>query len=250
MLLSIIQGIFNKKKSDTALNELVWKAKTGDEKVMNDLLIAFTPFMKKTASFVCDRFIDESDEEFSVAMVGFHEAVLKYKPEENASLKTFAHLIIKRRLIDHIRKEAVRNANVLLSIDDDEGDNDRNYAFDESSIFTYSEERQAEERREELAEYARVLEEFGLSFRELAEVSPKHADSRRTAFQIAQIIAETPEFGKHLMENKRLPMKQLEDIVEVSRKTIERHRKYIIAVTLLLNNDFTYIKEYVKGELI
>ena len=46
MLLSIIQGIFN-KKSDTALNELVLKAKSGDKKVMNDLLIAFTPFIKK-----------------------------------------------------------------------------------------------------------------------------------------------------------------------------------------------------------
>lgn len=249
MLLSIIQGIIN-KKSDTALNELVGKAKTGDEKVMNDLLIAFTPFMKKTASFVCNRFIDESDEEFSVAMVGFHEAVLKYKPEENASLKTFSHLIMKRRLIDHIRKEAVRNANVLLSIDDDGDETTREYAFDESSIFSYSEERQATERREELVEYSRLLEEYGLSFSELAAVSPKHADSRKTAFQIAQIIAETPEFYTHLIENKRLPMKQLEDIVEVSRKTIERHRKYIIAVTLLLNNDFTYIKEYVKGELI
>lgn len=249
MLLSIIQGIFN-KKSDTALNELVCKAKTGDEKVMNDLLIAFTPFMKKTASFVCNRFIDESDEEFSVAMVGFHEAVLKYKLEENASLKTFAHLIMKRRLIDHIRKEAVRNANVLLSIDDDGDEKTREYAFDESSIFSYSEERQATERREELSEYSRLLQDYGLSFSELAEVSPKHADSRKTAFQIAQIIAETPDFYTHLTENKRLPMKQLEDIVEVSRKTIERHRKYIIAVTLLLNNDFTYIKEYVKGELI
>lgn len=250
MLLSIIQGIFNKKKSDTALIELVWKAKTGDEKIMNELLIAFTPFMKKTASFVCDRFIDESDEEFSVALVGFHEAVLKYKPEENASLKTFAHLIMKRRLIDHIRKEAVRNANVLLSIDGEGDAKTHEYAFDESSIFSYSEERHAEERREELVEYAKLLKDYGLSFRELAEVSPKHADSRKTAFQVAQIIAETPEFTKHLEENKRLPMKQLEEIVEVSRKTIERHRKYIIAVTLLLTNDFTYIKEYVKGELI
>ncbi|WP_252504279.1 RNA polymerase sigma-I factor [Sporosarcina sp. Marseille-Q4943] len=249
MLLSIIQGIFN-KKSDTQLNELVWKAKSGDEEVMNELLIAFTPFMKKTASFVCNRFIDDSDEEFSIAMVGFHEAVLKYKPEENASLQTFAHLIMKRRLIDHIRKEAVRTANVLLTIDDDGDAKPREYAFDESSIFSYSEERRAEERREEMAEYATLLQEYGLSFRELAEVSPKHADSRKTAFQIAQIIAETPEFYEHLLENKRLPMKQLEHIVEVSRKTIERHRKYIIAVTLLLNNDFTYIKEYVKGELI
>jgi len=248
MLLSIIQGIFN-KKSDTALNELVWKAKIGDEKVMNDLLIAFNPFMKKTASFVCNRFIDESDEEFSVALVGFHEAVLKYDPKEKSSLTTFAHLIMKRRLIDHIRKEAVRNANVLLSIDD-ENVNSREYAFDESSIYSYSEERRAKERREEMAEYSRLLDEYGLSFRELAAISPKHADSRKTAFQIAQIIAETPEFYKHLTENKRLPMKQLEDIIEVSRKTIERNRKYIIAVTLLLNHDFTYIKEYVKGELI
>ena len=248
MLLSIIQGIFN-KKSDTALNELVCKAKTGDEKVMNDLLIAFTPFMKKTASFVCNRFIDESDEEFSVALVGFHEAVLKYDPKDKSSLTTFAHLIMKRRLIDHIRKEAVRNANVLLSIDD-ENVNSREYAFDESSIYSYSEERRAKERREEMAEYSRLLDEYGLSFRELAAISPKHADSRKTAFQIAQIIAETPEFYKHLTENKRLPMKQLEDIIEVSRKTIERNRKYIIAVTLLLNHDFTYIKEYVKGELI
>lgn len=249
MLLTIIQGIFN-KKSDTALTELVWKAKTGDEKVMNELLIAFTPFMKKTASFVCDRFIDESDEEFSIAMVGFHEAVLIYDPEEKASLTTFAHLIMKRRLIDHIRKEAVRNANVLLSIDDDGDAMAHEYAFDKSSIFTYSEERQASERREEMAEYSRLLAEYGLSFRELAAVSPKHADSRKTAFQIAQIIAETPEFYEHLMENKRLPIKQLEHIVEVSRKTIERHRKYIIAVTLLLNHNFTYLKEYVKGELI
>ena len=28
------------------------------------------------------------------------------------------------------------------------------------------------------------------------------------------------------------------------------HRKYIIAVALLLKSDFNYIKEYVKGEII
>ena len=249
MLLSIIQGIFN-KKSDTALNELVWKAKTGDEKVINDLLIAFTPFMKKTASFVCNRFRDESDQEFSVALVGFHEAVLKFKPDDKASLQTFAHLIIKRRLIDHIRKETLRNEKILLSIDDDGDEKTNDYAFDESSISSYSEEQRAAERRDEMVEYGRLLQEYGLSFRELAEVSPKHSDSRKIALHIAQIIAETPEFYKYLTENKRLPIKRLEDIVEVSRKTIERHRKYIIAVTLLLNHDLTYIKEYVKGELI
>ena len=99
-------------------------------------------------------------------------------------------------------------------------------------------------------EYTKLLKGYGLSFHELASRSPKHADSRKTAIQIAQIIAETPEFYSYLMANKKLPMKELESTVEVSRKTIERHRKYIIAVTLLLNSHFVYIKEYIKGELI
>jgi RNA polymerase sigma factor len=251
MLLSIMQGVFN-KKSDTALNELVLKAKRGDKKVMNDLLIAFTPFMKKTASFVCKRFIDEHDDEFSIAMSGFHEAVLQFSPEENSSLTTFSHLIMKRRLVDYFRKEATRNNAIHLLKDGDEtrGSDVQHYIFDQSSIVSYSREQQAAERREEVMEYTKLLKGYGLSFHELAKSSPKHTDSRKTAIHIAQIIAETPEFYTYLVANKRLPLKELASTVEVSRKTIERHRKYIIAVTLLLTSHFVYIKEYIKGELI
>ena len=253
MLLSIMRGVSN-KKSNTVLNELVLKAKRGDKLVMNDLLIAFTPFMKKTASFVCKRFVDEHDDEFSVAMSGFHEAVLKFSPEASSSLTTFSHLIIKRRLIDYIRKEASQNDVIQLVVGEGEAtdsDSDAlNYAFDQSSIASYSRKQQAAERREEINEYTKLLKSYDLSFHELTISSPKHADSRKTAFHIAQIIAETPEFYTYLLSKKKIPIKELETTVEVSRKTIERHRKYIIAVTLLLNSHFVYIKEYIKGELI
>ncbi|MFS0577103.1 RNA polymerase sigma-I factor [Sporosarcina sp. 179-K 3D1 HS] len=247
MLLSIIRGIFN-KKSDTALNELVLKAKSGDGKVMDDLLIAFTPFMKKTASFVCKRFIDEHDDEFSIAMSGFHEAVVAFDPNRDASLTTFSHLIMQRRLVDHIRKEAARNESVQLLKEEDS--NQQQYVFEQTSIDSFSKEQQDRERREELLEYAKLLTEYDLSFDELTNCAPKHAKSRKVAFQIAQIIAETPDFYQYVTENKKLPIKELEEIVEVSRKTIERHRKYIIAVTLLLQSQFVYIKEYIKGELL
>lgn len=251
MFLSIIQGVFN-KKSDAALNELVLKAKRGDKKVMNDLLNEFTPFMKKTASFVCKRSIDEHDDEFSIAMSGFHEAILQFSPEENSSLTTFSHLIIKRRLIDYFRKETTRNAVIHLLKGEDEttGLDTEQYLFNQSSIVSYSKEQQAAERREEIMEYTKLLKSYGLSFRELAMSSPKHKDSKKTAMYIAQIIAETPEFYNYLFANKKLPIKDIESTVEVSRKTIERHRKYIIAVTLLLKSHFVYIKEYIKGELI
>lgn len=243
MFLSLIQGVIN-KKTDIALNDLALKAKAGDEEVMNDLLFAHAQFMKKTASFVCNRFIDEHDDEYSVAMSGFHEAILKFKPNKNASFTTFAHLIIKRRLIDYIRKEIVRNEELFQE------DNERNRYLDSTSIEIHSQESHASDQREEMIRFNELLKNYGLSFDELSRTSPKHENTRKTAFQIAQIIAETPEFYEHVISKKRIPIKELEDLVEVSRKTIERQRKYILAVVLLLGSDFYYIKEYVKGEII
>jgi RNA polymerase sigma factor len=52
-----------------------------------------------------------------------------------------------------------------------------------------------------------------------------------------------------LFSNKRLPIKQLEKMVDVSRKTIERNRKYIIAIALILASDYVYMKDYIKGVL-
>jgi RNA polymerase sigma factor len=94
-----------------------------------------------------------------------------------------------------------------------------------------------------------LLKPYGLSFQELVKVSPSHEDSRQTAIQIAQIIVETDEFYEMLLTKKRLPMKELEELVNVSRKTIERHRKYIVAIVILLKSDLHYIKDYLKGRM-
>nr|WP_106778940.1 RNA polymerase sigma-I factor [Lysinibacillus timonensis] len=247
MLLSIIQGLFKPKLN---MAELAIKAKAGNEEVMNDLLFASTSFMKKTASFICKRPIDEQDEEFSIAMNGFHEAVQAYEPEENASFETFAHLIIKRRLIDFMRKEVARNKNLFLLQSNDKESTEHHSLFDERSIHTYEENKQSTFRKEEISLYSALLMNYNLSFEDLIKSSPKHKDARKTAFQIAQIVAENEDFYQYLVNNKKLPLKEIETLVEVSRKTLERQRKYIIAVVLLLNSDFMYLKDYVKGEII
>lgn len=252
MLLSIIQGLFKtKQKTKQISSELAQKAKAGDQEVLNDLLFAFTPFMKKTASFVCKRPIDEQDEEFSVAMNGFHEAIMNFNPDKTASLQTFAHLIIKRRIIDYIRQESIRNEKlILIHTSKEDAATEHHLLFDEHALHSYSIEQQQTARKDELIRYKQLLMEYDLSFEALSQAAPKHADARRTAFQTAQIIAETEEFYDFLMKNKRLPLKEIEALVEVSRKTLERQRKYIIAVVLLMNSDFVYIKEYVKGEIV
>jgi len=58
-------------------------------------------------------------------------------------------------------------------------------------------------------------------------------------------VAEDPALAGHLLNRRELPLKQLERRVDVSRKTLERQRKYIIAVALLLLEDFIYLRGYI-----
>ncbi|MBD7943306.1 MULTISPECIES: RNA polymerase sigma-I factor [Psychrobacillus] len=249
MLLSIIQGLFKTKQNKRKLGS---GTIAGEEEAINDLLLANTSFIKKTAAYICKRPIDEQDEEYSIALNGFHEAVLAYNPKENASLQTLAHLIIKRRLVDFIRKEAARKEKVLLlhTGASDESVDEQHFIWNEQSIESYTEEQLTEARREELIRYGELLAEYNLSFNELTVAAPKHKDARKTAFLVAQIISESEELYQSFIKHKRLPLKDIEALVDVSRKTLERHRKYMIAVILLLNSDFVYIKDYVKGEII
>ncbi len=147
-------------------------------------------------------------------------------------------------------KKLARKEQLLSLEPNEEESSEQHFLFNEKSIHTYQEKQRAASRKEELASYSELLAQFNLSFEDLTKSSPKHADARKTAFHIAQIVADHEEFYDYLIKNKRLPLKEIESLVDVSRKTLERHRKYIIAVVLLLNSDFSYLKDYVKGEII
>ena len=64
--------------------------------------------------------------------------------------------------------------------------------------------------------------------------------------EVARILANDPELLKYLTHRKALPLKELEKVVKVSRKTLERQRKYIITLTLILVGEFHYLQEYLK----
>lgn len=217
---------------------LVQKAQEGDEQALHDLLDLHTPFIKKTASFVCKRKIDGHDEEYSIAYEAFYEAVQKYDREAAAKLSTFAHLIIKRRIIDYIRKESRSFQHMTGEAADIE--------LTHQAVHAHSEKELTALRQEEIAQFQHELLPFHLTFEELTKLAPKHEDSRRTVIQVAEIIADIPEFVEHLYSKHTLPLKQIEELVDVSRKTLERHRKYIIALIILLTGDFPHIRAIIE----
>jgi RNA polymerase sigma factor len=242
--------LFLAKKRKRSLEDTVLKIQEGDLSLLNETIDAYKPFIAKTVASVCKRFIHESDDEFSIGLIAFHEAIQKYSPERGSSLISFAEVMIKRRVIDYIRKHS-KNQNISLEfgVQNQDEDSPSLTLENEISIDDYQKKIETDLRRQEIMQFQQILREFDLSFQDLVEQSPKHADARKNAMVIANILVENQELQDYLIEKKRLPIKQLEDLVDVSRKTIERNRKYIMAISLILINDYIYLKDYIKGVL-
>ncbi|WP_462409055.1 RNA polymerase sigma factor SigI [Neobacillus sp. Marseille-QA0830] len=241
--------LFMTKKKKT-LEETIFLIQQGDRSLLNELIDSYKPFIAKTVSSVCKRYIHETDDEFSIGLIAFNEAIEKYSPDRGKSLLSFAEVIIKRRVIDYIRKQS-KNQHISIDITNpsQEEDSPGNAIVNELSLDEYQKKTDEQLRREEILRFQSTLAGFDVSFTDLVENAPKHADARKNAIEAAKVLVENQELRNVLLEKKRLPIKQLEKMVNVSRKTIERNRKYIIAIALILSGDFVYMKEYIKGVL-
>ncbi|MCL6636828.1 MAG: RNA polymerase sigma-I factor [Alicyclobacillus sp.] len=227
---------------------MIRRAQAGDRAARNAVVEQFAPFALRVASQVARRYIDrDRDDEYSVALLAVNEAIDRFDAQREVPFAGFAETVIRRRLVDYYRvQKAQAKATPWTDFEvvDDE-DNVVNYAEVKTALDAHDLAQEQAERRQEIAEYARALAEFGLSFRELADLSPKHADARVNAFAVAQAVVADPELLRYVQERKSLPLKQLENRVKVSRKTMERQRKYILAVVVLLSGEFHHLQSYI-----
>jgi RNA polymerase sigma factor len=225
------------------LARIVEKAK-GDEETRNMFIQKYTPFILKTASEFSKKYIDETtDEEFSISLLAFNEAIDNYDSSRGVSFLTFARTIIRRRLIDHYRKTS-RNQNVISIMTVDEENPGIEY---DVSLQRFNDRIEQEERKNEIKEYGKMLYEFGISFDSLVKVCPRKKDARERAKEVARLIAKDSELSGYLMKYKLLPIKEIEKKMNLSRKTLERNRNYIIAIVLILVGDYCYLKDYIRG---
>jgi RNA polymerase sigma factor len=250
LMLNVLLFLLAKQKKKQSLEEMAIQIQNGDEQLLNVILEDYKPFIKKTVSSVCKRYIYESDDEFSIGLIAFHDAILKYNHQRGSSLISFSEVIVKRKVIDYIRKNGkFQDISIDMSLVDD-GEDSSNLTIDQVvSVDEFTKQEEANKRREEILSFQEQLAHYKLSFHELVEHSPKHEDARLNAIKIANTVVSSKEIVDYLIEKKRLPLKKLEKKVNVSRKTIERNRKYIIAISLILMGDYVYLRDYLKGRL-
>ncbi|WP_186579310.1 RNA polymerase sigma-I factor [Aquibacillus kalidii] len=229
------------------IEEQVELVKHGDSEIENYLLKIYQPFIAKCVSEVCKRYISRTkDDEFSIGLMAFNEAMYAYMPGKGSTFLTFARLVIKRKIIDYIRKE--KNKIKATSLDELlQRDQIENPLEVSAAKAKYEYELDQSHRREEIKEFSMKLKEFKLSFDDLTRVSPKHKDARESAINVAKILFNDVKLKEYVLTKKKVPIKSLVNLVDVSKKTLERNRKFILAIFIILNEDYVYLKEYLRG---
>ena len=200
------------------------------------LISEFKPFIAGVAQKRAGKFLEYGvDEELSVGLSAFKEAMDSYDNKRGS----FARLVINMRLIDYYRKLSKKGKEKNLNLDDD---SDPAAGFiDSASMEQYRIDEENEKRILEIMEYRTELQKWGITLEELAEISPRQESLREEYKKVAREIVRHTFMLRDLMKTKRLPLKELGEIMPLHRKKLERGRIYIIAMVLAMVGNLSYI---------
>ncbi|SHM67733.1 RNA polymerase sigma factor [Caldanaerovirga acetigignens] len=229
-----------------SINERVMAIK-GNMDNISLFIEEYKPFIASVVEKCIGRRVEYGiDDELSIAMIAFNEAIQKFDINKGNFL-AFARNVIKNRLIDYYRKEK-KSSDALIYIwhsADDEEEIEPEIGAEES-IKKHREDEASRLRRLEILEIKEELGKWGISFLDVAKSSPKQEGTRRVYLQVVDYIMSSPEILKTIMEKKYLPIEKIEKATKIPRKKIERGRNYIIAAVVILSGDYKYIKDYIK----
>lgn len=237
--------------SEHLIVKKVYDAKS-DMQIADELIKEYIPFIKSETSKFLHRVPTYDDDELSISMIAFHEAIRSYSRTRGSFLK-YASVIIKNRLIDYARKEQKQSGVLSIEMLGEERETSvENNMPDEKDEIAEYEMRDAT--KSEIVELVRQMEPFGVSLSDVADNCPKQQKTIKACADAIEYAKQHPELLDEFLRTKRLPMAELTKGSGAERKTLERHRKYLVALLLIYTNGYEiirgHIKQVLKGGLI
>lgn len=218
---------------------------TNNVHLLNQFTLENEKFILRCASSVTHRYVTKNDDEWSIALLAFTQAIESYQLNKG-SFFSFAELVIRRRLIDYIRIENKHSVEVSVSpnvfdTDSDEEDEDVSIRIAVAKQVSVDNQNSLKLEIETVNE---VFATYRFSFFDLTECSPKATKTKSSCAKAISYILSNQLLVKELQASKQLPIKIIEKNTKVPRKILERHRKYIIAVVEILSGEYPLLAEY------
>lgn len=199
------------------------------------------PFIISCISKFTGRYVSiENDDEYSIGMMAFVEAIEKYK-ESRGDFYAFSRLVIESRLKNFFEKENKHSKNKSIEDYKERGtdlvDNLENHDKDDlNREFTINEIKKLKEE----------IDDFGFGFEELVNEAPKHKDTREKAIDISEKSSREKDITDFMFVKKRLPIKNMSDRFDVSEKVIRKSKLFIITVIIILFRGYRNLKLWIK----
>lgn len=223
-----------------------------DPEYRNEFIDRNRTFIRVTAAKAIHHFVSEHDDEWSVAMMAFNEAIEKYTPDRG-KFSAFAEMVISNRLKDQLRREYRYKAEVPFEPAALEGGSRETEVPDPVTVEIQKKlEREAmnepaddtAQAREEIEAVQKLLSRYGFSFFDLTSCSPK-AEKTKTecAKAVAALLTDETLFER-MRSSGTLPAEGIIQASGVKKKILERHRKYIIAAAEILHGEYPLLAGY------
>lgn len=214
------------------LERLVVEIQSGNRELRERVLAQLQGFVARVAGRYTHRYLREGDEELSVAWIALNEAIDQFCPKAGRCFLSFAKVVICRRLTDYFRHEN-RQAIPVGEIS----------PVNVAETFDFAREEQ--ELNAELVDFGKRLRQFSLTLQEIAAKVPRR-DARQTLVHAAATLVAHEKLLAEFYASGRIPVSALAKYSGVHPKAIERGRKYLIALVLVLDGDYPYLREYVR----
>lgn len=230
------------------VDSYIKKIKDGDESFREKLIHDSSPFIAGVVNRICCRRLSwEHDDELSIGLLAFNEAIDRFQVKLGVPFTAFARLVIRSRVTDYLRKESKWNQ-ISLGISEQLPEGTISKIENSVSWEQYIKKVTDQERREEILHYSQKIKVLGITFRDLVDCSPKHRDTRENLINAAYYLATSRNLYELLLVNNRLPLREIIQGTGISRKVLERGRKYIIAVATLIyyREEFIYLNDYIN----
>ncbi len=215
-----------------------------NENSMNKLITKYENFILRCASSAARSYISKSDDEWSIALSAFTEAINNYSVGKGSFLN-FAELVIRRRIIDFMRSKSRYSPEITVnpSLFNTDAKDEDEYTM-QSEIAKKVSVVEDNSIKLEITLINEVFSEYGFSFMDLAECSPKSKKTKKSCAQAVAYLINNPILTSEIKIKKQLPLNIIEKHTRIPRKLLERHRKYIIAAVEIMSGDFPNLAGY------
>ncbi len=200
----------------------------------NDLVERHLPYIIRTVSSVTGKYVSvEHDEEFTVALNAFAEAVERYNSERGSFL-SYAGLVIRSRLLTYLKEEKAPDT---ISLDSLMEQGIEPEISCESEIDLH----------DEIQRYQLELEKFGLSLDTMVEYSPKHRNTRETFILVAEQASRDETIVADTYRKRKLPIRHVAVLCHVTEKIVKTSKHFILGTMLVFVLKLSGLIFWIKG---